>query len=137
VAFLFGDIIHGMYWQKSGNKYHAKSTQYQGIAYHSKLEAAYAEELTLRQMAKDIKGWDRQVPLDLKVNGVHITNYYIDFVIQHNDGSQEFVECKGFEMEVWKLKWRILEATFDQFKEHPDDKLIVIKQSSSWRRRSQ
>lgn len=119
------------YWQKSGNKYHAKSTQYQGITYHSKLEAAYAEELSLREMAKDIKSWERQVKLDLKVNGMHITNYYIDFVINHNDGSREYVECKGLEMEVWKLKWRILEATFeDELKVHPDDCLTVIKQSS-------
>ena len=116
--------------QYNGNKYHSKTTQVDGITYHSKLEAAYAQELTLRERAKDIKSWERQVKLDLKVNGEHITNYYIDFIIHHNDGSREFVEVKGMEMEVWKLKWRILEATFDDFKEHPDDCLTVIKQSS-------
>lgn len=119
-----------MYFQKSGNKYHAKSNQFQGITYHSKLEAAYAEELELRRMAKDIKSWDRQVKLDLKVNGMHITNYYIDFVVHHNDGSREFVETKGLELGEWKMKWRILEATFDDFKKHPDDRLTVVKQSS-------
>lgn len=122
-----------MYWQKSGNKYHAQSTLYNGVSYHSKLEAAYAEELDIRKKTKDIKGWERQVKLDLRVNGHHITNYYIDFVIEHNDGSRELVECKGFETEVWKLKWKILEATFDQMKEHPDDCLTVIKQST-WSR---
>jgi hypothetical protein len=118
------------YMQYSGNKYHSKTTQVDGITYHSKLEAAYAQELTLRERAKDIKSWERQVKLDLKVNGEHITNYYIDFIIHHNDGSREFTEVKGLEMEVWKLKWRILEATFEDFKEHPDDRLTVIKQSS-------
>lgn len=118
------------YLQVSGNKYHSNSTQFQGITYHSKLEAAYAEELELRRMAKDIKSWDRQVKLELKVNGYPIGNYYIDFIVTHNDGSREFVEVKGFETEVWKMKWRILEATFDDFKESPDDRLTVVKQSS-------
>ena len=118
------------YLQKSGNKYHSNSTQFEGITYHSKLEAAYAEELSLRVMAKDIKSWERQVKLDLKVNGQHITNYYIDFIIHHNDGSREFVETKGLELGEWKMKWRILEATFDDFKEHADDRLTVVKQSS-------
>lgn len=111
-------------------KYGAKTTQVDGITYHSKLEAGYADELRIRLMGKDIKSWDRQVKLDLKVNGMHITNYYIDFVITHNDDSKEFVEVKGFETEVWKMKWKILEATFDDHKEGPDDRLTVIKQSS-------
>ncbi len=118
------------------SKYGAKSTQVDGITYHSKFEAAYADELRLRLMAKDIKSWERQVKLDLKVNGMHITNYYIDFIITHNDGSREFVEVKGFETEVWKMKWRILEATFEDFKEGPDDKLTVVKQSTFSRGRS-
>ena len=118
------------YLQKSGNKYHSKSTQVDGITYHSKFEAGYAEELKLRLMAKDIKDWERQVKLDLKVNGMHITNYYIDFIVHHNDGSKEYVEVKGFETEVWRLKWKILEATFEEFREDPGDRLTVVKQSS-------
>lgn len=121
------------YLQKSGNKYHSKTTQVGGHTYHSKLEAAYAEELGIRLLAKDIKGWERQVKLDLRVNGTHIANYFIDFIVTHNDGRREFVEVKGFETEVWKMKWRILETTFDQFKTGPDDSLTVIKQSS-WSR---
>ena len=92
------------YTQKSGNKYHSITNQYNGLTYHSKLEAAYAQELDIRVKAGDIKSWDRQVKLDLKVNGQHICNYYIDFIIHHNDGTKEFVEIKGFETEVWRLK---------------------------------
>lgn len=111
-------------------KYHNRSTVYNGISYHSALESFYAAELDYRVRAKDIKSWERQIKLDLKVNGQHITNYYIDFLVYHNDGSREFVECKGLEMEVWKMKWRILEATFDDFKENPDDRLTVIKEAN-------
>lgn len=120
-----------MYYQKSGNKYHAKKTEYNGSVYHSKLESAYAEELDWRIKAKEIKGWERQIKLDLKVNGIHITNYYMDFVINHHDGSKEYVECKGMALPLWKMKWSLLEAVFDQdFREHPDDKMTLVKQSS-------
>ena len=119
-----------MYLQKSGNKYHAKSTIYDGVSYHSKFEAAYAESLDLALKAGDIKSWERQVKLELKVNDMLIANYYLDFIVHHNDGSREFTETKGFETPEWQMKWRILEATFDQFKEHPDDRLTLVKQSS-------
>lgn len=119
-----------VYLQKTFNKYGAKSQTYNGISYHSKFEAAYAAALDLAVKAGEIKKWDRQVKLDLKVNGQHITNYYIDFIVYHLDGSREFVEVKGMELDLWKLKWRILEATFDQFKQNPDDSLTVVKQAS-------
>lgn len=119
-----------MYLQK-WQKYNAKSTEYDGKVYHSKFEAGYAAELDLRVKAKDIKKWERQIRLDLKVNGMHIANYYIDFIVYHNDGSREFVETKGLSLGEWRIKWKVLEATFDQyFKQHPDDRLTVVKQSS-------
>lgn len=113
-----------------GNKYRAKRTDYGGSVYHSKLEAAYAQELDLRMRAGDIKGWERQVRLDLRVNGQHICDYKIDFVVEHHDGSREYVECKGVEMPDWKLKWSLLEATFEDFRKHPGDRMSVVKQSS-------
>jgi hypothetical protein len=114
-------------------KYHNRSTIYNGICYHSGLEARHAAELDLLIRAKQIKSWERQVKLDLKINGMHITNYYIDFIAHHNDGSREFIECKGMELEPWKTKWKILEATFNDFKQHPDDRLTVIKEANSRR----
>lgn len=119
-----------MYLQKPGNKYHAKSTIYDGVAYHSKLEAAYAEALTLSKRAGEIKGWERQVKLDLRVNGYHINNYYIDFVVEHCDGRYEFVEVKGMQLEPWKTNWKVLEATFEDHKRTPDDTMTLIQQSS-------
>lgn len=130
------------YFQKSGNKYHAQSTEFDGQVYHSKLESAYAQELTLRQRAGDIESWDRQVKLDLKVggykcekcghqkDGVHHTNYFIDFIVHYPDGHREFVECKGMALPEWKAKWRLLEENFDTFKQHPDDCMLVVRQSS-------
>ena len=122
-----------VYFKKwSGNKYRAKSTIYNDKTYHSKFEAGYAESLDWMLKNKEIKGWERQVKLELKVNGFHITNYYIDFIITHLDGTKEFVECKGYETNEWLTKWRLLEATFEDFKQSPDDFMTMVKQSS-WR----
>lgn len=100
------------YQRNSRNKYRSVSSTYNGIQYHSKAEAAYAAELDLRKKAGDIKSWERQVKCSIDVNGYHITNYYIDFVIEHNDGSSEYIEVKGFETEVWRLKRKLFEAIF-------------------------
>mgnify|MGYP001616160411 FL=1 len=109
-------------------KYHNHSMTYNGHTYHSKLEANYAAELDLRVRAGDIQSWERQVKLDLKVNDYHIANYYIDFIVLHKNGTYEFCEVKGMEMDLWKMKWKILEATFDDHKRTLDDWLTVIKE---------
>lgn len=111
-------------------KYHNRPQTYNGITYHSSLESYYAAELDWRVKSKELVSWERQVKLDLRVNGEHITNYYMDFVELYPDGHRQFTECKGLEMEVWKMKWRILEATFEDFKKHPDDCLLVVKETS-------
>lgn len=109
-----------------GNKYGAIKQTYNGHSYHSKFEASYAMELDLRLKAKDIKSWDRQHKIELYAYDTKVCNYYIDFVITHNDGVKEYVECKGFETNVWKLKWKLCQAKFK--KEQPKDILTLVKQ---------
>lgn len=107
-----------------------------GQKYDSKFEAGYGQELDLRKKAGDIKDYARQVKLDLSVNGYHICNYYIDFVVTNKDGSKDYVELKGLSMPVFRLKWKLFEALFDtDFKEHPDDKMTLIMQQSKWKTR--
>lgn len=113
-----------MYRVRYGNKYSAKRQFYNGNTYHSKMEAGYAESLDLRKMAKDIKDWKRQVKISLDVNGHHISNYFVDFMIEHNDGSIEYVEVKGFETPEWVMKWRLFEALYSDL---VDVKLTVVK----------
>lgn len=113
-----------MFRQRYGSKYGAKKTDYNGIQYHSKKEAGYAAELDLRIKANDIKSWTRQECIRLDVNGFHICNYYIDFVVTHNDGSLEYVEVKGFETEVWRLKWKLFESLYSNL---PNTTLTVVK----------
>lgn len=94
------------------NKYGAKKTEYNGVLYDSKREAAYAHELDLRLKAHDINGWIRQVPFPLDVNGQLIAKYVMDFVVYHKDGTVELVEVKGFETPVYKLKVKLLKAIY-------------------------
>lgn len=100
------------------------STKKQG-GYDSRFEAGYAQELELRKRAKDIKGFDTHVKIPLVVNGYTVCDYYIDFVISHNDGTREMVECKGFATEVWKLKWKLFLAIYE---DDPSIKISLIMQ---------
>ena len=99
--------------------------EYNGFRYDSGFEASYAMELDLRVKAKDIESYERQVNLDLEVNGYVVCQYRIDFIIHHNDGTLEYVECKGYPTDVWKLKWKLFEALFCDI---PDTKLTIVQQ---------
>ena len=122
-----------MTWlQRKGNKFGAKSTTYDGMTYASKREAARAQELDLLVRGKAIKGWERQrkISIDIcpakkclrlcsqkcaahpKEKPEHVFNYYMDFVIHENDGTETWEEVKGFETDVWKMKWRFTEILF-------------------------
>ena len=112
----------------SNNKYGAKKTEYGGHRYDSRFESECAEILDTRLRAKDIAKVERQVKIDLRAYGEHITNYFIDFVITHNDGHKEYVESKGMESDTWKLKWKMMESKLKH--EEPDAELTLWKQKS-------
>lgn len=106
-------------------KYDNQSAHYNGYTYTSKAEASYARDLDLRKRAKDIKDWERQFPVELRVNDRLICKYICDFLVHHTDGSKELVEVKGMETEVYRLKRKLLEATF--ILTHPEYSYTVIK----------
>ena len=111
------------------NKYGAKKTVYNGITYHSKFEAEYAQKLDWRVKAKDIKSWERQLKISLDVNETHICNYFIDFLIIHNNGKLEYVEIKGVETPAWKLKWKLFLAIYR--KQNPDVLITLVKRTGT------
>ena len=113
-----------MYYQK----YSYYNTKKQGKN-DSKFEAGKAQELDLLKKAGEIKDFKEQVKLSLEVNGFHICNYYIDFVIEHNDGVIEYLETKGYATDAFKLKWKLFEALYDK----PGNKLTLEFQGKSWK----
>jgi len=92
----------------------------------SKFEAAYARKLELRKKAGDILSWEPHVKLELIVNDFVVCTYEIDFIV-HHDGETEYVECKGYPTQVWRLKWKLFEALYDR----PGNKLTVVFQGKN------
>lgn len=110
--------------KKPERKYHNTITGYKGVKYHSKLEADYARKLDLRLRAKDIRGWERQINIQLTAYGKNICKYRIDFVVYYfNTDVVEYVECKGMATPAWKIKWALLNAQMDS---NPDVRLKLV-----------
>ncbi len=116
-------------WIQKTRWSNSKKQVFQGERYDSGFEMGYAQELNLRQKAKEIIKWERQVKIPLVVNNYTIANYYIDFIVYYPDGTKEFVECKGWPSDVWRMKWKIFEALFSEL---PNVKLTVIKQANNF-----
>ena len=76
-------------------------------------------------MAKDIKSWKRQIPIELKVNGKKICVYRCDFEITHLNGKRELIEIKGKETDVWKLKKKLLNAVY--LEKNPKVEFTILK----------
>lgn len=95
------------------NKYNAVKQTYKGYSYHSQAESRYAMYLDSLLKKKEIKGWQKQKKIELYgENKSKICNYYIDFVVEHNDGKTEYVEVKGMETATWRLKWKLFKDKF-------------------------
>ena len=113
----------GLTWSlfKGGSKYNARKTEYNGVLYHSTLEARYAQYLDTLLRAKKILSWDRQIRIPLIVNGVKVCVYVMDFVYTKPNKEVVWVEVKGAETQTWKLKWKILKALY------PDRTLELVR----------
>lgn len=103
------------------SKYGSRKTEYGGRIYHSAAEAKQAAELDILLKARKIKSWDAQVPMPIKVNGVYICTLIIDFGVRESYDKFYYLETKGYETAVYKLKIKLLRAVY------PDIDLRVIK----------
>lgn len=110
--------------QSSKNKYNSSKATYNGYTYDSKLECAYAKELDMRLQLGEIESWERQVNLDLRINGQPWRHYKIDFKVNHFEGPPDYVEVKGFQTPEWKQKFDILKIIREDVLE-PGAKIIL------------
>ncbi len=94
---------------------------YNGRKYHSALEANYAMELDLRKKADEIKEIIPQYKIDIRVNDIHICNYFMDFCLIMSDNTIEMHEVKGMETGLWQIKWKLARAL------NPQWKFVLIK----------
>lgn len=99
---------------KYGNK-RVKTTL--GKTYDSKGEAAYAAHLQALKLAGEILSWERQVRIPLMIGKHKLCTYVMDFVIHNDSQTVTLCEYKGYVTDLWKLKWKILEATLPEVQE--------------------
>ena len=118
-----------MAWNRK-NKYNAKKTSIGGYTYDSKLEAAEAEQLELRKLTGEVSSFTRQHRLDLCVGGERICMYKIDFRAELTDGSIEYIEVKGLATDVWRIKWKLTQAMFEELTEGERAVLVLSKKDS-------
>jgi len=105
---------HGSFFKKikTGNKFNARRILIDNKNFHSTSEGDYYCQLKLQERAGLIKGFDTQVKESFYMNGELICNYYVDFLVYHNDGRREFIEHKGKATEEWRMKWKMLLAKY-------------------------
>ncbi len=90
------------------HKFNAKPTQTNGIKFPSKKEAAYYNKLRMAQQAGDLLFFFRQVPIHLPGN----SKYVLDFMEFWADQEIRFVDVKGMQTKMFKLKKRQVEALY-------------------------
>ncbi len=103
------------------SKYKNKFQKSGSRIYDSKKEARYSEQLELRRLAGEIKEIHPQYCLRLDIGDNHICKYYVDFMVILKNGNTEYHEVKGFETDVWRIKWRMAMAIFGK------EKFVLIK----------
>lgn len=90
------------------HKFHAKPQEFRGRVYPSKAQARYAQELELRKRAGEVLFWLEEVPFRLPNGGIH----RVDFEVFLTSGIVEFIEIKGYDMPVGKLKRELVESLY-------------------------
>ena len=124
-------------------KYHNKPQEYNGVMYDSTLEAREAANLDWRVKSKEVVRWERQVRIPFNVclicaklstgncadhpkeKPVHLATYICDFKAYLPDGTVEYRETKGIALDVFRLKWKMLEAIYGN---RDDVKLVLIQE---------
>ena len=106
-----------MSYYKKQNKFGAVKQTYGNYSYDSKLEAQWAANFDLMVKAKELKSWDRQHKWDLYVEGKKICRYTIDFRTVTTEGVVQYIEVKGAQDYAFQLRWKLVQALFDQLTE--------------------
>jgi hypothetical protein len=102
------------------SKFNNVKSEIDGHTFDSNKEAEFYGSLKIKKNAGLIKDFKIQVQYDILVNNIHIAYYYLDFQIENNDGSFEYIDIKGKDKKsnkfiktgVFALKKRLVEAIY-------------------------
>ena len=90
------------------SKYNVVPTEYKGVRFASRREAAYCAELDMLKAAGEVAYYLRQVPIHLP-GGI---TYRVDYVVFYADGQVRCVDVKGHRTAIYKLKKKQVEALY-------------------------
>lgn len=107
-AIFIGGVNRMTWMGAKRHKFRAIPTVADGIRFPSKLEAKWYEHIKLKKLAGEVLFFLRQVPLHLS-GGVR---YVIDFVVFNVDGTCQFLEVKGYDTPMGKMKRKMAEAEY-------------------------
>jgi len=89
-------------------KYNAQITKSGDKLFSSKLESTYCNHLELLKKSGEVLFFIRQTRFDLPGS----VRYFLDFTVFYNNGEVEFVDVKGFDTDISKLKRKQVEDLY-------------------------
>ncbi len=90
------------------HKFKNKPVVDDGKKYDSKLEHKYKLHLDLLKQSGEVLFYLTQVPIDLPGG----TKYVVDFQVFYSDETISFIDVKGFETDMFKLKKKQVEDLY-------------------------
>lgn len=94
------------------SKYKAVKTIVDGFTFASKLEAKYYRIYSAMENAGIIKNLKMQTSLPFIFEGKKIFTYKPDFEYDDQDGKHHYIDVKGVETPLFKLKKKLIEAQY-------------------------
>ena len=91
------------------SKYNAEKRTVDNIKFASKKEAAYYQKLVMLQKMKKIRYFLMQIPFRLQGGTKHL----VDFMIVKLDGTLDYVEVKGRDLAMGKMKRKMTEDMYN------------------------
>lgn len=103
------------------SKYKNVRTSVDGINFSSKLEASYYRHLLNLKANGTVNYFLRQVPIHLPAN----IRYVVDFLVVYSDNHIDYVDTKGVETDIFKLKKKQVESLYPI-------KITIVKKVDHW-----
>lgn len=104
------------------SKYNNEKVVCDGISFASKDEMAYYEALKTRQSKGEIRGFELQIKFTL-IEGFKKDNktyksltYTTDFLIYHNDNTEEYIDVKGITTQQGELRIKLFNWKYRDIK---------------------
>lgn len=119
--------------KKKKNKFNNKKVLSGGHLYESNMEKETGHDYQWRMKAGEVISFENQHRFHLKVHGITVCTYKIDFraviapgvVKNFPNGCIDYDETKGFKTEAWGIKWNLTKVLFHELTIGEDARLLL------------